>query len=208
MIKEKKCKGNGVTKGYGCNKLVPVSLYNKSNRIYGLGLSCGCYQKWLTTTDVGKVKMQKAILKATKPRKELEQAEQQRKLEKSLPIALKQTQIVFNEYIRLRDKGKPCISSGEPYRSDFDAGHLFSVKQYSGLRFNEDNVHGQSIGDNRFKYGNVEDYMLSVQDRIGKERFVKLQEQAKFYKVNPKKWTLDELKEIRKKYSKLIKELK
>ena len=114
---------------------------------------------------------------------------------------------IFNKYIRERDKYKPCISSGIPYKSDFDAGHLFSVKQYSALRFHEDNVHGQSIGDNRFKEGNIQDYFINVEKRIGKEKLNQLVKLAEKSKRTVKKWTLVELKQIRDKYNKKIKEL-
>jgi hypothetical protein len=197
--KKKPCKGNRAeTKGLGCDK--PTF-----HRIYGLGKMCGCYSDWLLNTEAGKLKMQKAIIKAKEPRLRLQEAQREDKLQKSLPIALKATQIVFNKYIRLRDKGKNCISSDVPYRSDFDAGHLYSVKQFSGLRFNESNVHGQSIGDNRFNEGNFAHYLINVKNRIGQKAFNNLQKEAEFYKVNPKKWTLDELSEIRKEYINKIK---
>ena len=88
---------------------------------------------------------------------------------------LKQTQIIFNKYIRLRDKGLPCISSGSYWRPDFDAGHLFSVKQYSGLRFNEDNVHGQCwYNCNKNKHGNVNEYRIRLIEKIGLKRVEQL----------------------------------
>ncbi len=125
----------------------------------------------------------------------------------SLPKELKKTQIIFNKWVRLRDRYKPCISENIPYQKDFDAGHYYSVKQFSGLRFNEDNVHGQSINGNRFKEGNFEMYTTNIVNRIGKERLDKLNELAVFYKSNPKKWTIPELKTIQRKYKLKIKEL-
>ena len=55
---------------------------------------------------------------------------------------IKQLQPIFNKYIRLRDEKKPCISCGE-YSDKKDAGHFWAVSGYSGLRFDEDNVHGE-----------------------------------------------------------------
>ena len=123
-----------------------------------------------------------------------------------LPLLLSQTQTVFNKYIRLRDEFKPCISSSIPYKDDFDAGHLYSVKQYSGLRFNEFNCHGQSIQENRFKEGNFEGYIANVRHRIGDENLNKLQKDAEYYKIYPKTWTRDELSIIKKEFNKKIKE--
>jgi len=137
----------------------------------------------------------------------LAKAEKEHRQRKRLPESLKQTQIVFNEYIRERDRFKPCISSNNPWKSDFDAGHLFSVKQYSELRFDEDNVHGQSIQDNRFKEGNFEDYIVNVRYRIGDDRLNALLKRAEISKQRPFKWTLEALKAIRIKYKKKLKEL-
>ena len=138
----------------------------------------------------------------------LKKEEKHHKERKRLPEALKQTQIVFNEYIRLRDRFKPCISSGNQWKSDFDAGHLFSVKQYSELRFDEDNVHGQSIQDNRFNEGNFEDYLINVRYRIGDDRLNALLKRAEISKQRVYKWTLEELSIIRNNYKQKIKELK
>lgn len=197
--KPKPCKGTGLAKGFGCGKIT-------RHRVYGLGKMC-CWNKWLLETENGRIYLEKVTLKVTKQRRELNKYKKERKYEKSLPNALKQTQKVFNEYIRKRDKYKPCISSGMLWKSDFDAGHLFSVKQYSALRFHEDNVHGQSIGDNRFKEGNFEDYLINVEKRIGKEKLDELVKLAAASKRTVKKWTLEELKEIRDKYNQKIKDL-
>lgn len=157
-----------------------------------------CAYAYSKRRDAEKKKQNNASLtKAIKEKKERQR----------LPEALKQTQIIFNEYIRLRDRHKPCISSNNPWKSDFDAGHLFSVKQYSELRFDEDNVHGQSIQDNRFKEGNFEDYIVNVRYRIGDDRLKELLKSAEISKQRPYKWTLDELSKIRKKYKQKIKEL-
>ena len=42
MIKEKKCKGHGVAKGFGCGKMIDVKF-----RVYGLG-KMSCYRDWET----------------------------------------------------------------------------------------------------------------------------------------------------------------
>ena len=198
--KKKKCKGTGNAKGYGCGK-------ETYHRVYGLGKMCGCYSDWLLNSPLGRIKLEKAKIKATKPRLELEKAIKDDKDRKRLPVVLAQTQIVFNKYIRLRDKNKPCISSGFPLGNYFDAGHLFSVKQYSGLRFNENNVHGQSIQQNRHEYGNFEDYLILVEGRIGKDALNELKQLAKEDKRNPKQWDINEVLEIKNKYQLKLKEL-
>lgn len=198
--KEKPCKGIGKAKSVkGCGKITMWRKY---------GLCSSCYADFILNTDYGRTLLQKATSTAIKPRMEIEELRKEYKESKRLPEVLKQTQIVFNKYIRLRDKYKPCISSGSPWRPDFDAGHLFSVKQYSALRFNEMNCHGQSIGDNRFKEGNFENYIINVKDRIGCEEFDKLQKQAEDSKKIIKKWSIQEVEEIKKYYQSKIKQLK
>jgi hypothetical protein len=101
-------------------------------------------------------------------------------------------QKIFNEFIRLRDKDKPCISCGSPLTGKYDAGHGFSVGSYPNLRFNEDNVHGQCVHCNRHKHGAANEYMIGLEARIGKERF----EHLKSIRNEPLKLPLDEIKEL------------
>ena len=199
--KPKPCKGiTSETKGYGCGK-------ETLHRVHGLGKMCGCYSDWLLNTEAGRLKLQRATLKATKPRRDLEKAEKEHKQRMRLPKALEMTQQLFNKYIRERDRFKPCISSGIPWKNDFDAGHFFSVKQYSELRFDEDNVHAQSIMDNRANEGNFQDYAINLPLRIGEERFAELLKRAERSKKRVKKWTLEELEIIRENVKKKLKEL-
>lgn len=198
--KEKPCKGSGKTAGYGCGQL---TLY----RQYGLGKMCGCYSNWLLTSDAGKVKLSKALNKVQKPRLELEKAKIERETSKSLKNALKATKTIVHEYIRLRDKGKPCVSCGEPWREDFQACHYHKAELYETLKFNLDNIHGGCIGCNIHKDGNLEQYNINLPLRIGKERFDELQRLAQIDKHYSKVWNLENLNEIRVKVRQLIKEL-
>lgn len=81
----------------------------------------------------------------------------------------------FNSYIRARDYGKPCISSGRYYGDvkfggKVDAGHYRSVGSASHLRFNFLNCHAQSVKDNRHLSGNIVEYRKGLIARIGLER--------------------------------------
>lgn len=201
MKEFKKCKGQG--KAYGvesCGKLVKAKL-----RKYGLCQSC--LSKFLLNTEAGKEILEKATLKATKTSRDFKKYKAERCQSKSLGALLEQTQIIFNRYIRLRDKGLPCISSNKHWRNTFEAGHCFPVSTYAGLRFLEDNVHGQSFGDNRFEDGNQIEYLLNLPKRIGQERFDRLIECAEDYKRNGYKFTRAELKEIQIEYKAKIKKL-
>jgi hypothetical protein len=85
-------------------------------------------------------------------------------------------QKVFNTFIRMRDKGKPCISCDKKLTNDINAGHFYSVGAYPNLRFNENNVHNQCIECNLHKHGNVLEYSLRLPNRIGVKEYNLLQE--------------------------------
>jgi len=129
-------------------------------------------------------------------------------LKENLPKLKKQTQLLVNKYVRLRDKGLDCISQCTSYKSDFDAGHCFPLGSYEGLRYDLDNIHGQSIGANRFKEGDHINYLLNLPNRIGQQRTDALIIKAKDYKKNGYKFSKDELIKIQSKIKQLIKELK
>jgi hypothetical protein len=114
---------------------------------------------------------------------------------------LKEAQKVFNTYIRLRDQGKPCVSCSGSLGEKYDAGHYFSMGGHKAVTFNEDNVHAQCVTCNRYKHGNLLEYQIGIEKRIGAERLLKLHTEA--HEV--RKYTTDELKEIIKKYKNLCK---
>ena len=79
---------------------------------------------------------------------------------------------VFNQYIRERDKDKPCISCGkEPGTYKITSGHYYPQGQYRGIAMHEDNAHGQCWYDcNKNKHGNLSEYRHGLISRIGKTR--------------------------------------
>ncbi|MDR1089916.1 MAG: recombination protein NinG [Prevotella sp.] len=115
---------------------------------------------------------------------------------------LNDLQKVFNKYIRLRDKGKPCISCGCTLTGKYDAGHFMSVGAYPNIRFNEDNVHGQCVACNQHRHGNTTEYSLSLPMRIGIERYERLLQ----IRNEPLKLTTGEIKEKINYYKLKIKE--
>jgi hypothetical protein len=118
-----------------------------------------------------------------------------RTTKESLPKMLEKTQRVFNSYIRSRDSGLPCISCG---KEGNQAGHYFTVKGFSALRFDEWNVNLQCAGCNLFLHGNQAMYRIGLVDRIGEKAVAELEAKAVGNRV--KKWSIDELKEIINKY--------
>jgi len=138
---------------------------------------------------------------------EREQVKVRKEAIKTIPDLIKEAQIAFNAYIRLRDAGKPCICCGRPLPAPgvgggFDAGHYRSTGSASHLRFNADNCHGQTKQCNRYGAGRAVDYRLGLIERIGLERVEALEADNK-----PHKWTADELRAIKQIYKSLAKEL-
>lgn len=116
---------------------------------------------------------------------------------------VKAAQIVFNKYIRERDKAQPCISCGSQPKKE-NAGHFWNANNHWNVRFDEDNVHLQCERCNSFLSGNLIEYRSNLISKIGQERFEQLESRARV----TRKFTKEELKELIKKYKKKITELK
>lgn len=111
---------------------------------------------------------------------------------------LREAQVVFNKWIRNRDKGKNCVSCGKPLKEgNIDAGHYYSAGAHSNVRFNEFNVHAQcSRPCNKDKSGDLINYREGLLKRIGEPKLNELTELSKVQK----KWEVEELKQIIAKY--------
>ena len=86
------------------------------------------------------------------------------------PELVKKAQKAFNEFIRARDTGKPCISCGRPLSTEpnsHDAGHYRSVGSAVHMRFVEDNCHSQCRHCNHRLGGNHVEYRKGLIERIG-----------------------------------------
>jgi hypothetical protein len=124
---------------------------------------------------------------------------------------LNKCQIVFNEYIRLRDLTGDyfkCISCGQIKDKRFlHCGHYYNVGHYNGLRFDEDNAHGQCNHCNTFLHGNLIEYRNNLIFKIGIERFNLLETRAGVYKRSGNKFTrfdiLYKIEELRQKIKEL-----
>tara|TARA_R110001632_G_scaffold76073_1_gene172706 strand:- start:8752 stop:9312 length:561 start_codon:yes stop_codon:yes gene_type:complete len=109
----------------------------------------------------------------------------------------KKVQTVFNKFIRLRDLEKGCISCGTPLQNrKFDAGHFYATT-YEGIRFHEDNVHGQCVPCNRNKHGNIHEYRKRITERITQNQLDWL-DQNRYLKLKLSKTELKQLEIIYK----------
>ena len=107
----------------------------------------------------------------------------------------KKLQKIFNAYIRERDKDKPCISCGK-YVGKKDAGHFYAVGGYSGLRFDEDNCHGECPYCNRYDESHLIGYAENLKIKIGDQDYQALKDRAAEYKKNGYRFGRVELREM------------
>lgn len=112
--------------------------------------------------------------------------------------------VVFQKWINLRDKGKPCAACGVS-NVPMDASHYFNANQWSGLIFSENNVHSCCQKCNRFLGGNLLEYRKGLVIRYGNEFVNELETLSNFSRNY--RYTKEELIEIKQKYQQKIKEL-
>lgn len=115
---------------------------------------------------------------------------------------LKAAQLVFNKYIRLRDQGLNCISCDKPAKKE-NCGHYYSQGGHSNVRFDEDNCHLQCEHCNTYLSGNLLNYQIGIEKRIGAERLIELQGRAHL----EKRWNKEELRKLIANYKQKIKNL-
>lgn len=121
---------------------------------------------------------------------------------------IKRAQVAFNAYIRFRDRNQPCICCGMPLTLDaigggYDCGHYRSVGSAPHLRFDPRNAHAQRKQCNRYGAGRAVDYRLGLIARIGLAEVEALEaDQA------PRKYTIQDLIEIRDTYRQKLRALR
>ena len=121
---------------------------------------------------------------------------------KSLGELHKEAQPEFNKYIRLRDKGQPCISCQRHHQGQNHAGHFLSIGSSPELRYAESNVHLQCSVCNNHLSGNLINYRANLVKKIGIEHVESLEGPQE-----PKRYRHEEILAIKAKYKLLTKEL-
>lgn len=116
---------------------------------------------------------------------------------------IKKAQASFNKFIRLRDRQLPCVSCGTENRTRWNAGHFHPAGRSSALRFDESNVHKQCVPCNQHKSGHLSEYRVNIVARIGQAELDRLDAEQHTLK----RWEIDELREIKQRYDRKIKEL-
>ena len=115
---------------------------------------------------------------------------------------LKELQVVFNQWIRLRDKGLNCISCNKPAKKE-NAGHYRSVGSCPELRFEPLNVHLQCEYCNTYQHGNLIPYRQNLIKKIGISSVEWLESSHE-----PKHYNKAELIGLKVQYKQRIKEMK
>lgn len=149
----------------------------------------------------------KAKKRAAERRKETREAKRRLKTRSD---HMKEAQRAFNAYIRERDQGRPCISCGrndgevraQAVGGTWDCGHYRSVGASPELRFEPLNAHRQCKRCNRDMSGRVVDYRINLIERIGQAALDWLEGPH-----DPKKYTIQDLIEIKLTFTKMKREL-
>lgn len=110
-----------------------------------------------------------------------------------------------NEFIRIRDLGKTCVSCNTILTKQvkYDAGHFYATN-YSNVRFNYTNIHGQCVHCNQHKHSNPHEYRARILDRISQEELNWLDENAR----KSIKWDRESLLKVIEDVKLLKKEIK
>lgn len=118
---------------------------------------------------------------------------------------LKELQAVFNQWIRLRDAGLPCISCGRPasWQGQWDAGHYRSVGSNPASRFDPSNVAKQCLPCNRHLSGNLILMREGLIKRIGLAEVERLEGPQL-----PLKLTLQEILDMKAFYREQVRRMK
>lgn len=122
---------------------------------------------------------------------------------KSRADHLREAQATFNEWVRLRDADRPCISCGRHHEGQYHAGHYRSVGANPELRFEPLNVWKQCAPCNTHLSGNLVNYRISLLKGIGAEKVEWLEGPHE-----PRKYTVEEIKTIKAEYRAKTRELK
>ena len=140
--------------------------------------------------------------KKTRAKSERAKLKDRKEALKTLTQHKNELQVIFNKFIRVRDKDKPCISCGRYHQGQQHCGHYLSVGARDILRFNEDNCHKQCAPCNNHLSGNIANYRINLIEKIGLDRVETLECNHK-----PSSFTIEEINEMKAHYKKRIKEM-
>jgi hypothetical protein len=169
-----------------------------------------CKNEFIPYQPLAVVCSYKCSIELSKARMETKKAKAWSKEKRERKEALKtvqelvlEVQTVFNKFIRKRDEGLPCIACGSENMKKVNASHYYNANNHWNVRFNEDNVHSGCEYCNTHLHGNLIPYRKHLLRKIGVERFLYLESISN----ETRKFTREELKELKEVYKQKIKEL-
>jgi hypothetical protein len=126
------------------------------------------------------------------------------KLEKLKTVSnwASEAQKAVNLYIRVRDKGKQCISCDKPDRGVRNASHYRSAGACSQLRFNTFNIFASCYKCNCQQSGNLLEYRIRLIKKIGAEKVEWLESQNEVTR-----YSIEYLKRVKRIFNKRAKHL-
>ena len=201
MINEKPCKGQHKANGAkSCGKITDVKKRK-------FGLCPACLYSWMKNTEPGKLyhqktfspKVKKGIVKNKKAR-----TRKQREDLKSIALLIQEARKPFQKFIRLRDINRSCISCNDVNAEIWQGGHCFKAEIFTGLIFDEANVHKQCKKCNTYLGGNEASYLKGLLKRYGEAYVMRLTDKANASRQY--KFSRDELYEIKSYYQKKVRE--
>ncbi|MGK6325747.1 recombination protein NinG [Erwinia sp. DT-104] len=146
---------------------------------------------------------------ADREKKRKDEAQQEKRSIKIRKLAVqplsyfhKQAQKAFNEFIRTRDAGQPCISCERNTGAKMNAGHYRTVGASKETRYDESNCHLQCEHCNSYLSGNIGEYKPRLIAKIGQAAFDRLMGPHEL-----KKWRREELQELATHYRRKTREL-
>lgn len=113
---------------------------------------------------------------------------------------LSEAQKAVNDYVRYRDKDKPCINTGLPVSYDgneSDAAHFYSRAANNAMRFDLRNIHKSTKASNANQEKYIHDYRENLKDRLGRERFEQFESEAKYWKTHKRNFSKQYLERVK-----------
>lgn len=170
--------------------------------------SCGeSFSPWATTQKCCGVQCATQFAKSEtqKIKKSEFQSARRKLLDTDRRHWIAKAQKACNAYIRARDKSLACISCGALTSKQWDAGHYRPAGGHSLLRFDEVNINKQCCrcNDGSKLSGNLTMYRIGLLVKVGMAEVERLETSNE-----TKRWSIDDLKEIERKYKQKLKELK
>lgn len=154
-----------------------------------------------TISYVNKPDNLKGLIKTGKKLRQKENTRKKREWKQNDKSKLKQeAQKVVNQYVRLRDKDKPCISCGHTGNRQIHCGHFRPQGNTQQLRYYTLNTFAQCSTCNNHLSGNLVPYRAALVKRFGDEWVEKLEANHE-----TKKYTVEYLQKLIRVFRKKIK---